>query len=170
MQIPTALHFGRTHALEPFHGLMKQDPIIQHARRVNDAFERRQRLACGEHPHDIVALCHITPHDLHRGPSLLHLRDSLLDGGPSGPATPGERQMARTLRDQPPGNLQPQATQTAGDQIATLGVDESVIARAVFARSNPQVAMWALLRRIVRLRFAPLTMLLAMTRVRYFLG
>ena len=59
MEIPGAVHLRRHHALEPVLIHLKQDPVVQDCREVNDTPQRRHR------PVDVVDPATVRFVDLH---------------------------------------------------------------------------------------------------------
>ncbi len=109
MEIPGAAHLGCHHAAETRRGLLREDAVIQHHRRVDDASQRRQLLRDRpENPRGVPRAAHIGLHHEHaskfsqrcdRAPGFI--------GGRSAPAR--EHDVACAVSQHPLRNLEAEA-------------------------------------------------------------
>ena len=123
VQIPGPGDLGTHHVLEPVPRLLGQNPIVENAGAMHHPAQLREiPLQLLERPRELNVVGDVAADNLDLGAVFFHPQEGLF-GLVRGLSPAHQDQMARSPRRHPSGHLKAQSAESAGDQVAGVGLD-----------------------------------------------
>ncbi len=151
MQVQGARHLGGEHRAVALPVLLVEHAVVQAARRMHHALERRQRAqAFGQARQEAVALAHVGRQRRQSHAHLAQARQRRVALG-AGRVAAHQHQMARALPRQRGGRLDAELAVAARDQVAGLGIDHRRRRRQRRCAPQPRHQQAGAAHRVLRL-------------------